>query len=33
MSILAIPIAVSGIANTVRSVATRKWPWTDKPTP
>ena len=33
MSILAIPIAVSGIANTVCSVATRKWPWTDKPTP
>eukprot|EP01139_Manchomonas_bermudensis_P010684 Amastigsp_a340895_27.p3 type:complete len:122 gc:universal Amastigsp_a340895_27:656-291(-) len=27
------PIAVSGIANTVRSVATRKWPWTESPNP
>lgn len=31
--IIHLPIAVSGIANTVRSVATRNLPWTDKPTP
>ena len=27
------PIAVSGIANSVFSVAILYWPWTDKPTP
>ena len=31
--IYTLPIAVSGIANTVRSVATRNRPWTDNPTP
>lgn len=28
-----LPIAVSGIAKTVLSVATRKRPWTEMPTP
>jgi len=28
-----LPIAVSGIASIVLSVATRYRPWTDKPTP
>lgn len=28
-----LPIAVSGMAKTVFSVATRKWPWTETPTP
>lgn len=28
-----LPIAVSGIAKSVFSVATRKCPWTERPTP